>query len=118
MPFRICVPQGEPPKLQCWDIPVLVVKFPGPDPDPPPFFSRVVDAFRLIFQPHPEPWAAGKLANSGLREETVRDVRILATIDALADRLTPSVRAGITQSVQSAAKGLSLPQGGDLTIAA
>jgi hypothetical protein len=116
MPFRICLPKGNPPKLVCWDIPVLIVK--DPDPDPDPFFSRVVKAIRLVFGPRPEPWAVGRLAQSGLRDDTVRDARILATIDALAEKLSPSVRTGIAQSVQSAANRLTLPEGGELTVAA
>ena len=116
MPFRICLPKGDPSKLVCWDIPVLIVKYPGPDPDP--FFTRVVKAIRLILGPSPEPWAVGNLANNGLRDETIREARILATLDSLTEKLSPSVRAAVTPSLQSAAKGLTLPQGGTLTIAA
>ena len=116
MSFKICVPKGDPPKLVCWDIPVLIVKYPGPDPDP--FFKRIAKAIRLVFGPRAEPWAPGRLATSGLREEIVRDARILATVDELVGKLSPTVRVGLAQSVQLAAKELALPQGAGLTTAA
>lgn len=116
MSFQICLPKGDPPKLDCWYIPVLIVTYPGPDPDP--FFSRVSKAIRLVFGLSRERWAVGRLAHSGLSEETVRDARILATIDSLAEKLTPVVRSTITQATESAARKLTLPQGGGLTVAA
>lgn len=116
MPLKFCLPQRPPQQRKCWFVPVLIVKYPRPEPDP--FFKRVVDAFRLVIGPQPEPWAPGDLANSGLREETIRDVRILATIDELATKLSPAVRGAVSQSLQSASQGLTLPQGADLTIAA
>jgi hypothetical protein len=116
MPFTICLPDGINPKAKCWDIPVIIVKYPGPDPDP--FFTRVSKAIRLVLSPSPEPWATGSLAASGLAEQTVRDARILATMDDLAAKLSPSLRAGLAQSVETAARNVALPQGAGLTIAA
>ena len=116
MSLRICVPKGDPPRLDCWDVPALRVQYPKPDPDP--LFRRIVDAISVVFKPQPDPWAPGRLASIGLREETIRDARLLATIDELVGRLSPTVRGAVEQSVNSAAKELTLPQGGSLTNAA
>jgi hypothetical protein len=116
MPFTICLTKGDPPVRECWDIPVLIVTYPDPGPDP--FFSRVGKAIRLVLGLSNEPWAVGRLAESGLNAETVRDARILATIDSLSQKLSSAAHSTIAQAADSAAKGLSLPRGGVLTIAA
>jgi hypothetical protein len=118
MPFQICFTVGSPPRKECRDIPVLIVRYPGPGPDPDPFFTRIVKAVRLVLGPSPEPWATGRLATLGLREETIRDARILATMDELSAKLSPSLGIGLAQSVQTAARELTLPQEGGVTIAA
>lgn len=112
--FQICTTVGG--KRICKHIPTLIVTFPGTRPDP--FLTRVADATRLIFRPEPEPWVTVDLATLGLAESVIRDARILATIEMLTAELSPSLRAGVGESVKAAARKLTLPQDADFTIAA
>lgn len=123
MSMRICVSipskPGEvtlKPRRECFDIPVLLVTYPWRPPRP--FFSRVADAIRLVVSPRPAPWVPSGLVKSGLGEETIRDARVLATVSALMEELSPTLRDSLASSVTLAAKQLALPQSGELTMTA
>ena len=108
-PFKL-----EKPPTVCKYIPALIVDFPRKFP----LFSRIADAIRLVFSPRSASWVPGALADSGLDEQTARDLRILATVDALAEKLSPALRDSLTSSVLSAAKRLELPAESVITVAA
>jgi hypothetical protein len=121
MSMRICLQFPSKPgeilrEPRCFDIPVLIIEFPRNRPRP--FLSRVADAFRLVFSPSPEPWISPSLLASGLGEETIRDARLLATVNALTEKLSPTLRASLGSSTNTTAKQLQLPQGAEMTIGA
>jgi hypothetical protein len=116
MPYKICLVRGNPPRLDCTYIPVLLIKWPRFTPEP--FRTRVAKAFRDVFKPQPDPWLPPELRNLNLSEETIRDARILATVDALASQASPAVAASLRQAVVGATDKLNLPQGANLTNAA
>jgi hypothetical protein len=114
MPCKICVLKGNPIKLHCWYIPAIIIKWPKPGPGP--FLGRLTEAVRLILKPQPDPWVSETLADLGTNIETIRDARILATVDALAAQATPAVREALRNSLDVAGRSLTLPQGSTVTV--
>jgi hypothetical protein len=109
-------PLGPNKALVCRYIPALVVVFPSTGPGR--FFTRVVDAIRLVFGDQSVSWVPSGLADSGLEEQTIRDARVLATISVLTEELSPTLRDSLTSSVRSTAERLVLPTDAEITIAA
>lgn len=121
MSMIICLPvaKGEVVadlnEQRCFEILPVWVDYPRLGPYP--FLSRVVKAIRLVFGPSPEPWVPSSLVSSGLRDDVIHDARLLATVDALSEKLSPGLRDALASSLRSTVSQLALPEGGQVTIA-
>jgi hypothetical protein len=57
--------------------------------------------------PQPEPW----VTSEALKENFVKDLQVLASIDVLATRLSPELRQQVQGTVRRSAESGGLPEG-------
>lgn len=118
MAYKLCFPVKQlsaPDIIVCYTVPGLRITV--PKPDPPPFLARLASALRLLFSSEPTSWVPSNFARSAVPEVTIRDARLLATVDALTAEMSAPVRDAISASLQTASKMLQLPQGATFDVA-
>ena len=111
MAYKLCFPvkQLHPPDIiVCITVPGLRINV--PKPDPPPFLTRLASALRVLFRPEPNSWVPSTFAHSAIPEVTIRDARLLATVDALTAEMSAPVRGAVSASLQTASQMLQLPK--------
>jgi hypothetical protein len=88
----------------CWDIPVLVRKFPGPDPDPDPLI--------IVGGPTRGPWIRGE----GISPEIARTLANMATVVRVTEHLDGALSAMVGKMFVEHVNQMQLPAGAHVTI--
>lgn len=87
--WRICLPVDAPPEEQhCFNIPVILLRWPWEPPDPRPDFSKI----DWVAGPDPSPW---------------RNLSVLATIDQVSRYASDDLGQALRDVVHEHAKSIS-----------